>query len=123
MSQNRTVIWRLSATRGLRVAPGATSTVGGNGNDAARALEGERLAPHSEQKRCSLGLTCPQAGQPRGSAVPHLPQNFAPSWTAALQLGHCIIADPTRPTADAMSVACHSASRRAKLRLWAPSPP
>jgi hypothetical protein len=80
----------------------------------------EAHAPHLEQKRSALGLTCPQAGQSRGSAVPQLPQNSASFRTAAWQLGHCITAHLTRPTANAMSVARHSEFRRAKVRLWVP---
>jgi len=76
---------------------GEAARKGGCGVDTAAAFwalsDGEadwRLAPHSEQKWSAGGLRRPHEEHGRGNGWPHLLQNFAPSRTQALQLGHCI---------------------------------
>src|SRR5262245_146628 len=84
MSQNMMVSWRRSAAGPVAVV-GAGHCV----EDGAEVPPATTLAPHSEQKLSSGGTACPQRGQTRGRAVPHLPQNFLPSGTSTLQPGHC----------------------------------
>src|SRR6266851_5247552 len=49
-----------------------------------------RLAPQSPQNFVSAEFSLPQAGQRRGNAAPHCPQNLLPPGLMAPQLGHSI---------------------------------
>src|SRR6516164_7946129 len=77
------VSWRRSAPELVTLAGAGTSARPGP------TLLARTLVPHSEQKRSSGSTACPQFGQARGRALPHLLQNLLPSTTLTLQPGHC----------------------------------
>jgi len=87
MSQKTMVSWRRSAVDFVALVAAGPAAGASAGPDAVRLAR--RLAPHSEQKRSSWSTACPQFGQARVRALPHLLQNLLPSTTSALQPGHC----------------------------------
>jgi hypothetical protein len=60
--------------------------------DATPEPIGARVVPHSVQKLVPFALRCPQDGHVAASAVPQLPQHFAPSGFVAPQLLQVIVA-------------------------------